>query len=90
MHTALINMHARRREPELAFSFALAIRDRLDSSCYAALLNACAKVVHMFFSLTRVALSYQMTDIRHICRPSTLLMIFQLSTLRKLSSFYMR
>ena len=46
VHNAIINMHARRREPELAFAVAEEIRPRLDSFSYAGLLNACAKVRH--------------------------------------------
>ena len=44
VHNAVINMHARRREPDLAFAVANEIGPRKDSWSYSGLLNACAKV----------------------------------------------
>lgn len=40
---AIINLHARRRQPGLAFEFASSMATR-DAQTYSALLNACAKV----------------------------------------------
>ncbi|CAL8466802.1 g6338 [Coccomyxa elongata] len=51
VHNAVINMHARRRETDLAFAVANEIGPRMDSFSYAGLLNACAKAQHPPYAL---------------------------------------
>ncbi|BDA40909.1 probable pentatricopeptide repeat-containing protein At1g0 at N-terminal half [Coccomyxa sp. Obi] len=51
VHNAVINMHARRRETDLAFAVATEMGSRMDSFSYAGLLNACAKAQHPPYDL---------------------------------------